>query len=54
MANHTRMQVPIRGMFWRIAMWVSLALLAVLLGGFGRLLYVCVIQFIRAVVSLLT
>ena len=51
MANNARLHVP---MFWRIAMWVSLALLAALLGGFGRLLYVSVIQFIRAVVSLLT
>ncbi len=35
-------------------MWVSLTLLAVLLGGLGPLLYGWVIQWIRAVVSLLT
>ena len=31
-------------LFWRIAMWASLALLAVLLGGLGHLLYTWVIH----------
>ncbi len=54
MANNARMHVPIRGMFWRIAMWVSLALLAVLLGGLGHLSYPGVIQYIRGLLSLFT
>ncbi len=43
-----------RDFFWRIAMWVSLAFLAVLLGGLGHLFYPGVIQCIRGVLSLFT